>query len=80
MVIAISTHFTIERIMNFILQPWQFFVVILVGLASVWTRPTATACGQSAAYETRGWRQSYDAGYKRIQSVTETQLTSRAGR
>ena len=32
MVIAISTHLTIERTMSFIiLQPWQFFVVILVG-------------------------------------------------
>jgi putative transposase len=31
MVTAVSMHFTIERIMNFILQPWQFFVVILVG-------------------------------------------------
>ena len=31
MVNAISTHFTIERTMSFILQPWQFFIVILVG-------------------------------------------------
>ncbi len=31
MVIAISTHFPIERTMSFILQPWQFYVVILVG-------------------------------------------------
>ena len=31
MVIAVSTHLTIERTMSFILQPWQFFVVILVG-------------------------------------------------
>ena len=31
MVNAVSTHLTIERTMSFILQPWQFFVVILVG-------------------------------------------------
>ena len=31
MVIAHATHLTIERTMSFILQPWQFFVVILVG-------------------------------------------------
>ena len=31
MVIATATHLTIERTMSFILQPWQFFVVILVG-------------------------------------------------
>lgn len=31
MVNAMSTHFTTERFMSFILQPWQFFVVILVG-------------------------------------------------
>ena len=31
MVNATSTHLTIERTMSFILQPWQFFVVIFVG-------------------------------------------------
>jgi len=31
MVNAISTYITIERTMSFILQPWQFFLVILVG-------------------------------------------------
>ncbi len=31
MVIAIFTHFTIERIMNFILQPWQLYFLILAG-------------------------------------------------
>ncbi len=31
MVIAISTHFTIERIINFILQPWQLYFLILAG-------------------------------------------------
>jgi len=38
-------------------------VVILVGLASFWTRPTATAYNQAAAHDTRHWRQNYDAGY-----------------
>ena len=31
MVSAISQRFPIERTMSFILQPWQFYVVILVG-------------------------------------------------
>jgi transposase InsO family protein len=31
MVNAASTYFTIERTMSFILQPWQFFIVVLVG-------------------------------------------------
>ena len=31
MVIAISTHFTIERIMNFILHTWQLYFLILAG-------------------------------------------------
>ena len=34
MVTVISTYITIERTMSFILQPWQFFVVILVGLVN----------------------------------------------
>jgi len=32
MVTPTSTHFTIERTMGSILHPWQFFIVILVGL------------------------------------------------
>ncbi len=31
MVIAISRRVAIEQIMNLILQPWQFLIVILVG-------------------------------------------------